>query len=108
VLAVYESVVPFFFFLQRVFGLFFLQMRLLGYVGWSKAYLQLTHTTCLTKYKPKRNKKKTKQNKTKRTKNRFCRGVRYVFYYFYFLSGQIQVYKMRRFSNYQGKDNKIE
>jgi hypothetical protein len=29
--------------------------------GWSKDYLQLTHTTCLTKHKPKRNEKKKKK-----------------------------------------------
>jgi hypothetical protein len=30
-------------------------------VGWSKTYLQLTHTTCLTKHKPKGNEEKQKR-----------------------------------------------
>jgi hypothetical protein len=34
-------------------------------VGWSKAYLQLTHTTCLTKYKLKRDEQKQNKEKQK-------------------------------------------
>jgi hypothetical protein len=53
-----------------------------GGEGWSKTYLQLTHTTCLTKRKPKGNKEKQK----KRSKNRFCREEKQnngVFFFFF-------------------------
>jgi hypothetical protein len=34
-------------------------------VGWSKTYLQLTHTTSLTKHKPKEKMKKKKKKEAK-------------------------------------------
>jgi hypothetical protein len=104
VLAVYESVVPFFFF-------FFFLTKGLGCVRWSKAYLQAllqpTHTTCLTKYKPKRNEEK--QNKEKQKQVLPWSDI-YIYIYITFIifSGQIQVCKMRRFSKNQGNDNKTE
>jgi hypothetical protein len=74
--------------------------------GWSKAYLQLTHTTCLTKYKPKRNEEKQNQEKQKQV---LPWSEIYIFLFsFIFFSSQIQVCKMWRFSNYQGKDNKTK
>jgi hypothetical protein len=69
-------------------------------VGWSKTYLQLTHTTCLTKHKPKRNEEKQKREaKTSSAvkKKKQNNGVN-LFFFFY----QMKYAKsmMRRFADY--------
>jgi hypothetical protein len=53
-------------------------------VGWSKTYLQLTHTTCLTKHKPKGNEEKQKREvKTgSAVKKKQNNGLFFVFYFF--------------------------
>jgi hypothetical protein len=64
------------------------------------------HTTCLTKHKLKRNEEK--QNKEKQKQVLPWSEIYIFLFSFLLFSSQIQVCKMWRFSNYQGKDNKTK
>jgi hypothetical protein len=66
-------------------------------VGWSKTYLLLTHTTCLTKHKPKGNEEKQKReaktgSAVKKKQNNVVN--------FFFHQMKYAKSMMRRFENY--------
>jgi hypothetical protein len=77
-------------------------------VGWSKTYLQLTHTTCLTKHKPKGNEGKKKKKKKAKTGSAVKEKKQNNGAIFFFHQMKYAKSMTRRFADYQGEGNKVE